>query len=131
MESVIIIAPREYRAELESRLRAEFTLAAGSAGALVIDNSTSRIYIRRDDLVRGELETLQLERILVVIPQPVFYAVDFSDIALCRRVLLLIADDPLLLIDNDHGGLLPGPEFVDLIRSRPEWDWRGERLKSF
>jgi hypothetical protein len=74
--------------------------------------------------VRDELEADEIDSILAAIPVPIFYTLDFSDIGLCRRVLASIADDPRLLVDNDHGVRLFGHEFVRRLRSQPDWDWR-------
>ena len=87
-------------------------------------DGTSRVYVRRDDAIRDDFEPEELERILSLFPYPVFYTVDFSDIAFCKRVLEAIANDPQLVVDNDHGVVLPGPEFVRLLQSRRDWDWR-------
>lgn len=124
MESVTIAAPFEYELELNARLQ-EIGPAKAVAGGLVIEDGNSRVYVCRNDAVRDELEPEQLDRILSTIPRPVFYTVDFSDLALCRRVLEAIADDPGLLVDNDHGVLLDGATFIGLLRARPAWDWRG------
>lgn len=57
-----------------------------------------------------------------MVSDPVF--VSFSDVRLARRVLEAIADDPALVVDDDDGRLLPGPEFVHMLREHPEGDWR-------
>ncbi|HZS36262.1 MAG TPA: hypothetical protein VFF06_05520 [Polyangia bacterium] len=123
MEAVIVIAQRDIMPELRIRL-ASLAPLAGSEGALVIQDERTRVYLSRDDRVIDELEPDRRERITGKMPSPIFYTVDFSDIELCRKVLFLIADDPTLLVDNDHGTLLRGPEFLELLRSQPAWDWR-------
>jgi hypothetical protein len=124
MESVIIIAPFAYDDELRNRLSASFRVSEGGFGGWVVEVDDARVYVSRNDLVAAELEQEELDQITQRIPSPVFYSVDFSDIDLCRRVLMSLADDPDLLVDNDHGLLLVGSELVRLLRSRPEWDWR-------
>jgi hypothetical protein len=90
----------------------------------VIQDAMSRAYVTRNDLVRNELEPEDLRAIAEAIADPTFYTVDFSDIDLCRRNLLAIADDAKLLVDNDHGVRLSGSDFVRVLRSQPDWDWR-------
>lgn len=124
MESVIIAAPFGYDEQLKMRLVRVGEATPGAGGVLVIDDGKSRVYVGRNDDLRDEFESDQLELIMSTIPEPTFYSVDFVDIALCRRVLEAIADDPELLVDNDHGVLLTGSEFVRVLRSRSDWDWR-------
>jgi hypothetical protein len=128
MESVIVVAPCAYDAEFKARLAHLWNPMNTAYGGLAIEDGGTRIYVYRNDSVAGDLEPEALARITSKTREPVFYTVDFSDIALCRRVLAAIADDPRLLIDNDHGVLLSGPEFVRLLQSRPDWDWRRDRI---
>jgi hypothetical protein len=94
----------------------------------VIEDGGTRVYVSRNDSVADDLEPEARARIAAATPSPVFYTVDFNDLDLCRRVLLAIADDPRLLIDNDHGVLLSGADFVRVLRSQPDWDWRQDRV---
>lgn len=55
---------------------------------------------------------------------PVFYALDCNDIDLARTILAALVDDPLLLVDTDHGLIVSGPEFVDGMKRQKAWDWR-------
>ena len=96
---------------------------------------TEPLQLARDNGVKRALVPIENKRQFLEVSgdimehvDPVFYGVDFSDIILCRRVLLAIADDPRLLIDNDHGVVLTGTDFVHVLRSRPEWDWRRDRV---
>lgn len=126
MESVVLAAPRDVTAELKQRLKKVGPVIIGANGILVIESGSTRVYLARSDAVRDEFEPDDLRRITLRFSDPVFYTVDFSDIALCRRVMMAIADDPDLLVDNDHGLLLPGSEFVALLCSRGTWGWRTE-----
>jgi len=123
MESVIIAAPSAYDAEWKVQLELG-PVKTGAGGVLVVDDGKSRVYVVRNDAVCDEFEPERLARFTSTIPSPIFYSIDFSDIVLCRRVLEAIADDPKLLVDNEHGVLLPGPEFVRVLRSQHDWDWR-------
>lgn len=116
MGSVIIAAPFEYDLEFKARLQ-EIGPAKAAGGGIVIEHGNSRVYVYRNDAVRDEFEPEELSRITSTMPRPVFYSVDFSDLALCRRVLEAIADDPRLLVDNDHGVLLDGSALIGLLRT--------------
>jgi hypothetical protein len=124
MDSVIIVAPYRYDAELKERLSACRNVTEGADGTLVVGDGRTSVYLSRNGSVRQELEPERLQRITATIQEPIFYTVDFSDIGLCREVLLLLVNDPKLLVDNDHGVMLPGPEFVRVLRSQQDWDWR-------
>lgn len=126
MDSVLITAPRDYDAEFRLRLQPFGMAESGEQGTFVLDDGQSRVYIRRNVLASDELEPDEMEQILDSIENPVFYSVDFTDIDFGRRVIESVADDPDLLVDNDHGVRMPGSDFVRLLRSRPSWDWRLE-----
>ncbi len=125
METMVLVAPTVYDAELRSRLgRLAADAVHDTSDGVVVTDGVSRVYIAQCTAVRDDLEPEQLEMITSAIPNPVFYCIDFSDIVLCRRVLAAVADDPSILIDNDHGVLLPGHRYLEAMRARPEWDWR-------
>jgi hypothetical protein len=124
MESVMIATPREYGGELVSHLQTIGAVERTADGGFAVDDGKSRVYVTRNTAAPEELEPERLEHIRSVIATPLFYSVDFSDIALCRRVLELIADDPTVVVDNDHGLMLSGADFVRLLRKRRDWDWR-------
>jgi hypothetical protein len=128
MESVIIVAPCAYDIELKARLSGTWRVKDSASGGAVIEDAGAKVYVSRNDSVAEDLEPEAFAGIAAVIPSPVFYTVEFSDLDLCRRVLLVIADDPRLLIDNDHGVVLSGSDFVRVLRSQPEWDWRQDRV---
>jgi hypothetical protein len=54
---------------------------------------------------------------------------NYSDVQFTKELLVLIADDAEVLIDNDFGLVLPGNEYVARIRSDKNWDWRREFLQ--
>ena len=128
MESIIIVAPCSYDAELKARLARGWSVTDTASGGSVVEDGGARVYVSRNDSVAEDMEPEARARIAAATPAPVFYTVDFSDLGLCRRVLLAIADDPQLFIDNDHGVLLTGTDFVRVLRSQPDWDWRQDRV---
>ena len=124
MESVIIVAPRDYHDRFRARIPAKYKASEGAGGALVVEDGRSRIYIGKNDAVRDELDAGKLKTVAAVTAAPSFYTVDFTDLAFCRDILIAVADDPDVLVDNDHGVLLSGTDFVRVLRSQRDWDWR-------
>jgi hypothetical protein len=124
MESVIIVTPGEYDARFRARIPAKYGMSVREGGVLIVEDGRTRIYIAKNDSVRGELGAAQLEVVAAATEAPTFYAVDFTDLAFCRDILMAVADDPDVLVDNDHGVLLAGSDFVRVLRSQGSWDWR-------
>ncbi len=125
MEGVLIYAPHDYDATFEQRLAARFGPVRQSM-QWVIQRENSRVYIYSDPDIRDYLETEAERRVLAEMPQLVAYAVNFNDLGLLREVLLAIADDDALVVDNDQDVILRGPAFLQLLRARPDWDWLAE-----
>lgn len=124
MEAVILISPVDRDSKFKEQLSQLGPIQTSERGVLAVADGESRVYVYRNDDVSDELEPEHLARIMSIIPAPIFYSVDFSDIVFCRRVLAAIANDANLLVDNDHGVLQSGQEFVRVLRSQPDWDWR-------
>lgn len=124
MEAVVIVVPKSYEATFLQRLQGLDQAEALSAGGVVVEAGGNRVYIRRDDSIHKELGLQDRRRYLASGDKLAFYSVEFSDIGLCRSILETIADDPSLVVDNDHGLVLNGAEFVRLLRARRDWDWR-------
>ncbi len=127
MESVLIVASREYDPKLTARIPSDHQVSEGADGTTVVEYAGSRVYISRNDAVRDDLDSDRLRRILSLVPDPVFYTIDYSDIESCRSILSSLANDSRLFVDNDHGVLLPGSDFVSALRARPDWDWRRDQ----
>jgi hypothetical protein len=127
MQGVLIYAPHDYDAIFEARLTARFGPTRQRENEQwLIERENSRVYIYRDLHIREYLESEAEKRVLAEMPQLVAYAVNFSDIGLVREVLLAIADDPELVVDNDMDVILRGPAFLQQLRERPDWDWVAE-----
>ena len=125
METVIIIAPYDYEQVLASRMRDAWKVSVVAESAWTIEVGTRHVYLARNDMIRDELEPADLQKLLELVRAPVFYSLDFSEIELAKEVLAALVDDPVLVVDNDHGTVLPGPSFAQLLRERLDWDWRG------
>lgn len=126
METVVLITRSDAVPNLRQRIPATFNVSSVTTAGMVIEDGRTRIYLNRNDDIRNEFETARLERIVALVANPAFFTIDFSDIEFCRKLLLAIGDDPTVLLDNDHGLLLPGPDFVSALRYSPGWDWRVE-----
>ncbi|WP_437785415.1 hypothetical protein [Sorangium sp. So ce1097] len=55
---------------------------------------------------------------------PSFFTLTTSNLPLTRRVVQKLAERRDLVVDTQHGIILPLHEFAELIRARPTWDWR-------
>jgi hypothetical protein len=127
MESIIIVAKRGFELEqLRRAIPSEFSVDEAANGRIVIERDGRRAYLGTDALVVDELEPEEASRLLRMMPDPIFYTLDFSDISLCKELLIAIADRSDVIVDNDHGVVLPGSEYVRILRSQIDWDWRKE-----
>ncbi len=112
MDTVVIIADGDIPLDtVRSRLAPHWTLLGTPPDKLAIQEGNSRVYIYHAKLKSGGPDLKKL-------------FLDYSWVDLVKRVVLLIGDDPSLLIDNDHGTVLPGDQFVALLRANPLWNWR-------
>jgi hypothetical protein len=62
----------------------------------------------------GELDNVGLDRM-------VFFDLRYHSIAFLKRILLAIADDRRIWVDNDDGMIVPGPELVARLQREPDW----------
>jgi len=124
METVIVVAPQGYEKTLRSRIPDRYRVTDGSRGTTVIEDGAKRIYLWESSRVVDEFAPEERAIATQGIQSPDFYLIDFHDIGFCRDLLLAIADDPAIIVDNNQGTILPGSEFARLLRERPNWDWR-------
>ena len=128
MQGIVLIAPRGTTvSEFADVLRKEkYTVEVRSPEDLFLESGSRRIYIYSED-VDTDLDEYNRDEqtaILTIISNPIFYSVDFSDLAFLKEVLCKIAARPDLIIDNDHGNILRGTDFVRRLQENPDWDWR-------
>jgi hypothetical protein len=72
METVLLVAPWGYSADFKAKMPSGYRVSEGAGESTVSDSGTTRIYISRNDSVRGELEPEKLRRITTAIPDPIF-----------------------------------------------------------
>jgi hypothetical protein len=125
MDSVIIVTRRSFEFEqLRQAIPATYRVDDAGNDRVVIESGGRRAYLGPDARIVDEMEPEEASRIADMIPEPIFYTLDFSDISLGKELLVAIADRGDVVIDNDHGVVLSGSEFVRLLRSHGDWDWR-------
>ena len=56
---------------------------------------------------------------------------EFSDIHFGKKVLTHIVNNESYMVDNDHGDIMSGADFVKRIHGEPDWDWRISYKKKF
>ncbi len=124
MDAVIIITSQKHsKDELLSRLRG-YEVREEAPGVTAIVDEAGHVYLARDDSIADDMDPSELDLVLKAVSKPIFYLLEFSDIRMCRDVLLAIVDDCGIMVSNDHGVTLSGPDFLNRLRSDPTWDWR-------
>jgi hypothetical protein len=129
LESVVIVVPSCCNEEFRQRLSCESGFTQTSPLSWCHESKERRVYISLDSLVESEFSSEQLDFINNKVSSPVFYCVDFSDIEICKIVIQKIANDEKIFIDNDHGLVLSGSEYIRRMKLQPSWDWRIENIE--
>jgi hypothetical protein len=113
MDTVSITAGRRISIEdLKSLIERYWPTERGhNPERLVVDGPTSRIYIRYARSEDG-----------VVDPNRIYLA--YHSVPFVKELIMIIANDPEVVVENDFGTVLPGNEFVARLRSDPSWEWR-------
>jgi len=104
------------RERLRSRLGMHWVLPATTSDQIVIEEASGCIYlhvagpnVRTDDWLGDHA---------------LFIDYSGGGLALVKKILYLIADDPSLVVDTDFAAVMPGDRIAERIRSEPDWDWR-------
>ncbi len=125
MQSVVLIAPRGYGVSgFTARIPAQYSIEIQSPDRVLLRRGTSYVAINRESRLENDFDPEELATVRQQITDPEFFTFEFSDYNLVHALLLIIGEDERIMIDNDHGVRLPGPQFVELLRQRPDWDWR-------
>jgi hypothetical protein len=91
--------------DMEAALAAIWNVAPIAGAGFAIMFGRDRVYLRSSDSADAEV------------------LVDYRDVTLMKKVLLAIANDTRLTVDNDFGAVLRGDHFVDKRRVHPNWNW--------
>ena len=128
MDSVILIADQAFTIqELFVKLRRQWPKTyTNSLGSVVIEDGENHLFVSVEPHGLEEYDPEQLDNIRKLMPSPRFFTIDYTDCEFVKRVLLAIADDSRLVVDNDAWTVLPGPAFVRRLREEPLWDWFDE-----
>jgi len=128
MESVGIICEREQAGEIWARIPPDLVHNRVDDRYWVLEDASSNCYLLLDDteevLVGYEGEDELKHFIRARVTDPVIFSLAYRDIEFCKRLLILLADDPRMIVDNDFGLTVPGDEMARRIRESPGWDWR-------
>jgi hypothetical protein len=113
MDTIAIMSNKPFSLDtLKETLSKRWPVETSVYGAVVVGDSSSRVYIYEDD----ESKDVNVFTLWV----------DYTSVELVKAVLEDIADDPELIVDNDFGTVLSGSEFVARCRAEPDWNWRDQ-----
>jgi hypothetical protein len=127
MQSVVLIAPRGYGTMgFTERIPADYRIEVQSPERVLVRQGSSYAAINRESRLESDFGAEDLSLVRQEISDPEFFTLEFNDYNLVRALLLIVGEDGRILIDNDHGVRLRGPQFVALLRAKPGWDWRRE-----
>ena len=113
METIAITSNKPFSTEqLKQTLSKHWSVEISAYDAVVVHGTNSRAYIEPGT----ECENDNLFKLWI----------NYSDVELAKAVLLEIADERELIVDNDFGTVLPGNEMVARIRAQPDWNWRND-----
>jgi hypothetical protein len=132
MESVMLIADNPdllpvFRRTLESVFPADTIFdICGRPGFVIELSSRSRIWVEveNDNLESIGWEDFEIELIIRKFPSTLnVYSIAYHSIEVVKQVIVSIADNDQVLVDNDCGDLLVGSELVARIINNPHWNW--------
>jgi len=119
MESMLIIADGVEIEEFERRLA---PVGPSSSDPIVVESGHDVTYLYESPSAGCYIND-SIGNVLHEFSDPRFYLLDYRGIELVKKVIMLIADDVRVFVDNDHGAALSGPAFVQKIKDNPAWDW--------
>jgi hypothetical protein len=128
-QSVVFITDKSVSMDqLKSKFEPHFQQCFESPSRVVLKSGEHYVAINVDDDMMQHYEDAELEQ--MALPNPRFYLIEFNDIAFLKGLLPLVADDSRIWVDNDHGDILQGPQFVARVKRDPAWDWRLKRSQA-
>lgn len=90
--------------EIVARLSPQYPIEKTASDGFALHGSGTRLYFSMEDK-----NTL---------------FIDYSEVALVKRVIASFCDRSDWTVDNDFGTVLRGDAFVDRLRTQPDWNWR-------
>ncbi|MBM3223048.1 MAG: hypothetical protein FJZ47_04495 [Candidatus Tectomicrobia bacterium] len=125
METVIIIRDgRRDATELIARLGTDVRIEKLPDGRFFVEDAPYHLWLGHDDAILNEYAEEELRTVREGVTAPVPFVCEFSDMAFGKRILGRILCGESCLVDNDHGNIVTGKEFVERLQYEPGWDWR-------
>ena len=125
METFIIATPRNVKIEqLIDMIPERFEREKQSNDRFLISSELHHCWIELDDEIESYYDENEMLIVKKHIPTPKFFNCEFSEMDFGKEILSYIIFDNGFVIDNDHGEILTGGEFLKRLRGKPEWDWR-------
>jgi hypothetical protein len=99
---------------------------------LVVQKDDSRVYLYEDKAFKNSITqdgfcSRALKGFFDDADDANFFLLEYSDLEFAKKVLLAIADDEQIVIDNDFGTVMRGNEFIQKLKDESDWDWRRPR----
>ena len=125
MNSVIIFLPRAVTIEDVAReLAAVGKVSRPAPGAVAVEAGHDRVRLDQADDIARYYDGSELGVVTQVLGEYTAFTAEYLDIGLVKQVIQVAANRWPSVIDDDHGTMLPGGQFLELLASRPDWDWR-------
>ena len=125
MQSIVVITPPNITLKsFAEKLDHMYDVDLVSDDRIVITDDEGYITINLDNYITEEYDEKELNVISQIIEQPEFFLIEFSHLDLLKEVIPSCVDSPVFLVDNDHGDILSGREFLLKLKKNPSWDWR-------
>ncbi len=125
MQSIVVITPPNITLKyFMKKLDLYYQIDVVSDDRIVINDGGRYIAINLDDYITEEYDEKELDIISQIIEQPKFFLIEFTHLDLLKEVIPFCVDEPGFLVDNDHGDILSGQQFLLKLKKNPAWDWR-------
>ncbi len=127
MRDIILIAPKDFSlSELASAFEGDPAFRVVTNGnRLSIEELQGREFVEfeKADDVTAYYDDEEGDVFKNDILEPEFYLIRFKDIEFLKFALSQSLDRSDIYLDNDFGLILPGAQFLAMIKQRPGWDW--------
>ncbi|MBF0100185.1 MAG: hypothetical protein HQK77_04675 [Desulfobacterales bacterium] len=125
METIIIVTTTDVTIEkFIDMLPDSFRKEKQLDGRYFISSEIHYCWIEYDDEIESYYDEDEMLIVKKHIPKPKFFTCEFTEIEFGKKILSHLISDNQFVIDNDHGELLTGEEFIKRLKDDPDWDWR-------